>query len=87
MSMEFPVNIFVYEFVKRKINLFSLYQSVGRWVMVIRVIPAFIIASYIELSTSIDTALVHSSKRAYRGLKVKKNIFLKVWYVGSIEIE
>jgi len=40
------------------------YHKVGLCVIVNSVIPIPLAISYIELSTSIDTALVHSSRRA-----------------------
>ena len=44
------------------------HHSEGRWVMVSKVMPASLTAWYMRPSTSMLTALVHSSSRAYWGL-------------------
>uniref|UniRef100_A0A2M4B3C1 Putative secreted protein n=1 Tax=Anopheles triannulatus TaxID=58253 RepID=A0A2M4B3C1_9DIPT len=44
------------------------FHNVGRWVMVRSVMSMDLAVSYMQLSTSIDTALVHSSSKAYFGL-------------------
>lgn len=52
-------------------NSKSTYHREGRWVMDSSAIPASLAAWKILPSTSMLTALVHSSRRAYLGLRVK----------------